>query len=175
MMSSTHRSSQFPAKSTLSWTQQSSLSSVHPRNVPVAMKAATKAQLDKYEADGHIISVTEPTDWISNMVVVKKPDKLRICIDPKHLNRALRRSHYIMPTLEDVLYKLPKPRVFTVVDARDAFLQCKLDEPSSYMTTFWIPWGRKRWLKLPFGGSRGVSAETARAVDGTQWRGTHSR
>uniref|UniRef100_A0A673W9M9 Gypsy retrotransposon integrase-like protein 1 n=1 Tax=Salmo trutta TaxID=8032 RepID=A0A673W9M9_SALTR len=122
-----------------------------PRNVPVAMKAATKAQLDKYEADGHMISVTEPTDWISNMVIVKKPDKLRICIDPKHLNRALRRSHYIMPTLEDVLYKLPKARVFTLVDARDAFLQCKLDEPSSYMTTFWTPWGRKRWLKLPFG------------------------
>lgn len=122
-----------------------------PRNVPVAMRAAVKAQLDKYEAEGHITSVTDPTDWISNMVIIKKPDKLRICIDPKHLNQALLRSHYIMPTLEDILYKLPKARTFTLVDARDAFLQCRLDEPSSYMTTFWTPWGRKRWLKLPFG------------------------
>jgi hypothetical protein len=55
-----------------------------------------------------------------------------------------------MPTLEDVLYKLPKARVFMLVDARDAFLQCNLYEPSSYTTTFWTPWGRKRWLKLPF-------------------------
>ena len=54
-----------------------------PRNVPIAMKAAVKAQLDKYEAEGHITSVTEPTEWISNMVIVSKPEKLRICIDPR--------------------------------------------------------------------------------------------
>ncbi|GAA6083839.1 uncharacterized protein LOC115134386, partial [Tachysurus ichikawai] len=79
-----------------------------PRNVPIAMKATVKAQLDAYQAEGHITDVTEPTDWISNMVIVKQPDKLRICLDPKFLNKALKRSHYIMPTLEDVLYKLPK-------------------------------------------------------------------
>ncbi|KAK7933832.1 hypothetical protein WMY93_004728 [Mugilogobius chulae] len=122
-----------------------------PRNVPVALRSAVKAQLDKHERDGHITPVSEPTDWISNMVIVRQPEKLRICIDPKSLNQALRRSHYQMPTLDDVLYKLPKARVFTLVDARDAFLQCKLDRESSYMTTFWTPWGRYRWLKLPFG------------------------
>ncbi len=122
-----------------------------PRNVPVALKAAVKAQLDQYERDGHLVTVTQPTDWISNLVIVKKPEKLRLCIDPRPLNRALKRSHYLMPTLDDVLYKLPKARIFTLVDARDAFLQCRLDEESSLMTTFWTPWGRKRWLKLPFG------------------------
>ena len=121
-----------------------------PRNVPVALRDAVKAQLDKHERDGHLASVSEPTEWISNMVIVRQPEKLRICIDPKSLNLALKRSHYIMPTLEDVFYKLPKARVFTL-HARDAFLQCKLDEESSYTTTFWKPWGRKRWLKLPFG------------------------
>lgn len=115
-----------------------------PRNVPVAMKDAVKTQLDRYEAEGHITSVSEPTDWITNMVIVKRPDNLRICLQPHHLNRALKRSHYIMPTLEDVLHKLPKAKVFTLVDARDAFLQCKLDDVSSFMTTFWTPWGRKR-------------------------------
>lgn len=113
-----------------------------PRNVPIAIKPQVK---------GHLTSVSEPTDWISNMVVIRKPEKIRICIDPKFLNMALKRSHYLMPTLDDILHKLPKARVFTLVDARDAFLQCKLDEKSSYMTTFWTPWGRKRWLKLPFG------------------------
>ncbi|XP_061765807.1 uncharacterized protein LOC133558441 [Nerophis ophidion] len=77
-----------------------------PRNVPVALKAAVKAQLDQYEKDGHLTTVTQPTDWISNLVIVKKTEKLRLCIDPKPLNRALKRSHYLMPTLDDVLYKL---------------------------------------------------------------------
>ncbi len=122
-----------------------------PRNVPVALKARVKEQLDKYIRDGHITSVTEPTPWISNMVVIAKPDKLRICIDPKHLNQALQRSHYHMPTLEDILYKLPKARLFTLADVRDAFLHCRLDNESSLMTTFWTPWGRMRWCKLPFG------------------------
>ncbi|XP_060774454.1 uncharacterized protein K02A2.6-like [Neoarius graeffei] len=122
-----------------------------PRNVPVALKDAFKEQLDKYEREGHLVSVSDPTEWISNMVIVRQPEKLRICIDPKALNAALKRSHYIMPTLKDVLHKLPKARIFTLVDARDAFLQCRLDEESSYTTTFWTPWGRKRWLKLPFG------------------------
>ena len=38
-----------------------------------------------------------------------------------------------MPILDDVLYELPKARIFTLVDARDAFLQCRLDEESSLM------------------------------------------
>ncbi|XP_041440689.1 uncharacterized protein K02A2.6-like [Xenopus laevis] len=122
-----------------------------PRNVPVALREAVKAQLDKHIQDGNLAPVTEPTDWISNMVIVKKADKIRICIDPRALNKALKRSHYIMPTLEDVLYKLPKARTFSLVDARDAFLQIKLDTESSFLTTFWTPWGRMRWLKLPFG------------------------
>ncbi len=55
-----------------------------------------------------------------------------------------------MPTLHYVLYKLLKARIFTLVDARDAFLQCCLDKESSLMVTFWTPWGWKRWPKLPF-------------------------
>lgn len=121
-----------------------------PRNIPVALKARVKEELDRHIKVSNIAPVTEPTAWISNMVIVAKPGKIRICIDPKPLNQALLRSHYHMPTLEDVLYKLPTAWLFTLADARDAFLQCKLDNASSRMTTFWTPWGRMRWLKLPF-------------------------
>lgn len=38
-----------------------------------------------------------------------------------------------------------------LVDARDAFLKCELDNDSSRMTMVWMPWGRMRWLKRPFG------------------------
>lgn len=58
-----------------------------PRNVPVALREAVKVQLDKHIQDGNLASVTEPTDWISNMVIVKKADKIRICIDPRALKR----------------------------------------------------------------------------------------
>ena len=41
--------------------------------------------------------------------------------------------------------------MFSVVDAKDGFLQVVLDEPYSYLTTFWTPFGRYRWLRMPFG------------------------
>ena len=85
---------QYLGRYTLNWMRVSVQCA--PHNVPIALKVAVKAQLDKYEADGHMTSVTEPTDWISNMVIVKKPEKLRVCIDPKHRNQALKHSYYII-------------------------------------------------------------------------------
>ncbi|XP_053549014.1 scavenger receptor cysteine-rich type 1 protein M130-like [Bombina bombina] len=40
-----------------------------PRNVPVAIEQAVKAQLDQYEADGHLATVIEPTDWINQRLL----------------------------------------------------------------------------------------------------------
>ena len=85
------------------------------------------------------------------MLTVKKPGKLRICIDPRDLNKAIKRSHYIMPTLEDILPNLANAKVFSVLDAKEGFWHIKLDESSSFLTTFWTPVGRYRWLRLPFG------------------------
>ena len=50
-----------------------------------------------------IASVSEPTRWVSSMVIVgKKTSKTRICLDPRDLNRAIMRSHYPFPTIEQV-------------------------------------------------------------------------
>ena len=85
------------------------------------------------------------------MVVVAKPGKIRICLDPKDLNKAVRRPKYQMSTLEEVLPKLSKAKVFTTLDAKDGFYQISLDERSSKLTTFWTPFGRFRYLQMPFG------------------------
>ena len=54
-------------------------------------------------------------------------------------------------TLEDILSQLSKAKVFSVLDAKDKFWKVKLDEESSYLTTFWSPCGRLRWLRMRFG------------------------
>ena len=80
-----------------------------------------------------------------------KPGKLRICIDPKHLNQNIKRSHYPLPTIEDLLPDLSKAKIFSVVDAKNGFCHVELDDESSYLTTFNTPFGRYRWLRMPFG------------------------
>ena len=51
-----------------------------------------------------ICKVTEPTEWVNTLIVVEKPQtgKLRVCLDPRDLNKAIQRPHYPLPTLEDV-------------------------------------------------------------------------
>jgi len=97
------------------------------------------------------VKETQPTEWISSMVTVAKPGKIRICLDPQDLNKAIKRPKYQMPTLEEVLPKLNNTKVFSTLDAKDGFYQIALDEESSKMTTFWTPSGRYRYLRMPFG------------------------
>lgn len=58
---------------------------------------------------GVITKVTNPTKWISNMVVA---GKIRVCLDPSSLNKALCRTHYQMPTIEEILPSLAKVKIF---------------------------------------------------------------
>ena len=128
-----------------------------PRKVPHAMKNKIKESLDKMEENGIIAKVSEPTEWISSMVAAKKKntDELRICIDPRDLNMALMRPHHPLKTLDEVASSIPGATVFSILDAKSAFWHIKLDEQSSYYTTFNSVFGRYRYLRMPYGISSG--------------------
>jgi transposase InsO family protein len=123
-----------------------------PRRQPRALVDKIVKKLKEMESEGHITKVTEPTDWVNSMVAVLKGEQVRICVDPKDLNKAIRREHYPIPTVEEVVASMPpNAKVFSVIDAKSGFLQIKLDHKSSLLTTFNTPIGRFRWLRLPFG------------------------
>ena len=120
--------------------------------MPIAIKEKLKEGLDRLEGLNIITSVNVPTSWISATVVtLTKNGNVRLCVDAKPLNQALKRNHYPLPTIEDVLTELTDARCFTVLDAKNGFCHVTLDEESSYATTFGTPWGRYRWLRMPFG------------------------
>ena len=118
------------------------------RRLPVALKERAINKLHEMEANGYIVKVTEPTEWVSSMVV---SIQVRICIDPSDLNKVIKREHHPMRTIEEVISTIPDAKVFSKLDAKSGFLQIKLDEASSLLTTFNTPLGRYRWLRLPFG------------------------
>ena len=71
-------------------------------------------ELNQFVGKGLLILVTEPTEWVSQMVVVYKSNsKLRIIIDTQHLNAALKREHYRLPVLDYVLRKLKDAKIFS--------------------------------------------------------------
>lgn len=73
-----------------------------PRRVPVALRQPIKENLDELVERKVLMPVTEPTQWVSSMLAIVKPNKVRICIDPRDLNRAIRREHYQLPTIDKV-------------------------------------------------------------------------
>jgi len=75
------------------------------RRVPLALKPRLKQELEKLAKLGVIAPMDAPTDWVSNVVIATKPSgDLRICIDPKELNKALKRERY--PTAATMLSSL---------------------------------------------------------------------
>ncbi|KAK7106746.1 hypothetical protein V1264_017967 [Littorina saxatilis] len=122
-----------------------------PRKIPVALHKKVKSELKRMEKEGVITRQEEPTDWVNSMVVVETSKKTRICIDPRDLNKAIKREHYPMKTIEEVVQNMPGAKVFSKLDATSGYWQLKLDEESSKLCTFNTPWGRYRFLRLPFG------------------------
>ena len=119
--------------------------------------------------------VYEPTEWVNSMVTVVKPNgKLRICIDPRNLNKAIKREHYPMKTIEEIASRMPNATTFPVLDASSGFWQVKLDDPSSKLCTFNTPFGRYKFNRLPFGISsaqdvfQAVTSEMFEDIEGVE-------
>ena len=138
--------------------------SVTPRHagvhrIPVAKLEKVKEKLDDMVTSGKLAKVDEPTSWCSNMTVREKvlPDgntKVRLCLDPSQtLNKAIVIPHYQIPTIQEILPRLSgkKYKTFSIFDALDGFTQIALTDESSLLTTMHTPWGRYRWLRLPYG------------------------
>ena len=53
------------------------------------------------------MEVLEPTEWISSLEVATTPNKFRLCLDPKDINKVVICPKYQMPTLEEL-----QPKVF---------------------------------------------------------------
>ena len=123
-----------------------------PRTIPAALRERVKAQLNDMEKRGVIRKVEEPTNWVNSMAIVEKPDgSLRICLDPRHLNKAIKREHFQLPTIEDITTRMANAKWFTKLDANRGYWQIPLDEESQLLTTFNTPFGRFCYQVAPFG------------------------
>ena len=124
----------------------------HPaRKVALALQPKLKKELEPLVEQGIVTPVEGLTDWVNSLLGREKPDgRLRICLDQEDLNRVIQHKYHRVPSIEDILPKLKGATKFTKLDTQQAFLNVLLDEESSYLTTFNTPWGRFRFLRMPF-------------------------
>ena len=103
-----------------------------PRKIPISMFEKLKAELEKMKKLDVIEKIDEPTNWVSSLVIIEKPDgNICLCLDPKDLNKAIKRHHHPMPTVDEILSKLGGTKLFSKLDASSGYWQIKVDEESS--------------------------------------------
>ena len=96
--------------------------------------------------------MTEPTDWVSSLAYSHKKDgSLRICLDPRHLNTALRRPYHARPTIEEITHHFTGAKIFSKLDAKAGYWSIHLDTKLQLLTTFQSSYGRYCFQRLPFG------------------------
>ena len=61
---------------------------------------------------------------------------MHICLDPSHLNKAIQREHFQLPTLEDITTRLTGAQMFLKLDANHGYWQIPLTPDSQLLTTF---------------------------------------
>lgn len=121
--------------------------------VPSAVEKLVEEKLQKMLDEDIIEWVKgEPTEWISPLLVVPKgKNDVRICVDMREPNKAIKRIHHPMPVIETFLPKLRKATCFTRLDISSAYHHVELEVNSRKLTTFMTGKGLMRYKRLMFG------------------------
>ena len=72
---------------------------------------------------GVVSRLDHPTKWVNSLVIIveKKDGSLRLCLDPKDLNKHILRDFKTIPSPEEISCKLHNKKYFTVIDMKDCY------------------------------------------------------
>ena len=121
-----------------------------PYPVPYSMRESLKKDI----ADMIKMGVIRESDsaYASPVVVVKKKDNTnRVCVDYRKLNRLTVIDPEPMPTAEHLFQKLSGDKFFTKIDLSKGYWQITIPEEDIPKTAFVTPDGSYEFLKMPFG------------------------
>ena len=127
---------------------------VPPRCVAYVLQKLFKEELDHLQKMDIItpLGVDETMEWCNSFVLVPKVSgKVRVFLDLVRLNQVVSRPVHRGPMLNDILPKLNNVQCMSIIDVSSGYHKLKLDEKSSYLTTFTCPFGQYWYNHLQFG------------------------
>ena len=93
------------------------------------------------------------TSLVSPIAAVPKPNKLdrvRMCVDLREANSAIRRERHIIPTLEEISLDLIGCTIFSKLGLNQRYHQIRFHKDSRHITTFTTHVGLFRYKRLNF-------------------------
>ncbi len=120
------------------------------RPVPPGMYQELKNHISELLTAGVIEESHGP--WSSNIVLVRKRDNsLRLCIDYRRLNKNSKIDCYNIARIEPLLDSLRGAKYFASLDMFSGYYQVKIADEHKERTAFSTPCGFFQYVKMPFG------------------------
>lgn len=121
------------------------------RRIPPSMIKEVRQHIEQLLAGDIIRPPKSP--WTSNVVLVrKKNEKLRLCVDYRMLNDRTVKDSYALPRMEEIFDCLHGARYFTTLDMKSGYHQVELEECHKERTAFTVgSLGFYEYNKMPFG------------------------
>ena len=135
-----------------------------PRRIPFGLQKEAAEEVSSMLEKKVVRHSNSP--WSSPVVLVRKKDNsLRFCIDFRKLNSATKMDAYPLPRADACLDELAGSKFFSCMDLISGYWQLAMDPESIPKTAFSIPGGgHYEFLKMPFG-LCGAPASFQRAMD----------
>ena len=144
----------------------------HLRRLPWAKRDDCNKEVQRLLDMGLISPSVSP--WASPVVMVRKRDNSwRFCIDYRRLNSVTKKDSYPLPGIDDTLDALGGSRWFSTLDLASGYWQVEMDQSDAEKTAFCTSGGGLyQWNVLPFGlTSAGATFERLmdRILAGLHW------
>lgn len=128
--------------------------SQHLRRVPFHIRNKIESKIDELLKLDIIEPVSEATPWVSPLLAVPKDpknpknDDVRIVVDMRKPNTAIKRTHHPIPTVDETFEKFNQCKVFSKIDLLHGYHQIELHPESRPITTFSSHKGLFRFKRL---------------------------
>ena len=113
--------------------------------------AFIKDEVTKLLKIGSIREVKYP-EWLANVVVVpKKGNKLRMCVDYTDLNKACPKDSFRLPYIDCMIDATASHEILSFLDAYSGYNQIKMNPEDQEKTSFITNFGTYSYNLMPFG------------------------
>jgi hypothetical protein len=121
-----------------------------PRRLSFEQKRKVDEKINELLKAGIIKESCSP--YASPIVLIPKKDNdFRLCVDYRKLNKNTIRDNFPLPVIDDLLDSLKNKTIFSILDLKSGFHQIRICSESTKYTSFVTPKGQYEYLRVPFG------------------------
>ena len=119
--------------------------SIEPYRMSTLELRELKKQLEELLENQFIRPSVSP--WgAPELLVKKKDDNMRLCVDYRQLNKVMIKNRYPLPRIDDLMYLLVGAEVFSKIDLRSGYHQIQVKAEDITKTAFQIRYGHYEYF-----------------------------